>query len=247
MRFGVADYGISVWDGGNFDFEARMAALKDIGFDGIERISAATEADLLQKAAAARRLGGGFATVRGPSDDLSIRWAAALGCDYVWISNKPTDFDRPTFFRQSRAFASACAKYGLKAGLHNHMGTCIETQPQLEEFLKECPECTIIFDTAHLAAMGGDPAHIIRSYPDRIQVMHMKDWIMKDPDHEVWHQRGRFCELGAGNIGMDHEDIMKALSEAKFEGWVFIEQDKHEQDPLIDLEASLKLLQGYRA
>ena len=246
MKFGVADYGMNVWYGGNYDFGARIAALAEIGFDGVERLTASTEADLLEKAATARRLKSWFTTARGPSDDLSLRWSAALGCEYVWISNKPTDFDRKTFFRQARSFASACATYGLKAGLHNHMGTCIETQPQLEEFLAECPECTIVFDTAHLAAMGGDPAHIIRTYPDRIQVMHMKDWIMKDPNHDVWHQRGRFCELGAGNIDMDHRDIMKALAETGFDGWVFIEQDKHEQEPLLDLEASLKLLQGYR-
>lgn len=93
--------------------------------------------------------------------------------------------------------------------------------------------------------MGGDPASIVRRYPERIVVMHMKDWIMTDDRAESRQQRGRFCELGAGNIGLDHEDIMRALVETGFDGWVHIEQDSHLRDPLEDLQSSLSLLAGY--
>lgn len=247
MKYGVADYGMNVWYGGDYDYTDRLGRLKSIGFNGTERLAAQTEAQALGKAAHARRLGMGFSTVRGPSDELSIQWGAALGCDYVWINNKPPDYDSATFYRQVREHARVCANWGLNAALHNHMGTCVETQQQLEEFLNQCPECTIVFDTAHLAAMGGNPAQIIRRYPDRIQVMHMKDWVMTNQDHDVWHQRGHFCELGAGTIGMDHRDIMLALHETGFDGWIHIEQDRHTQDPYTDLEQSLKLLKGYEA
>ena len=35
-QFGVADYGLDVWFGGNLNLEQRLVMLKDCGFDGIE-------------------------------------------------------------------------------------------------------------------------------------------------------------------------------------------------------------------
>lgn len=242
MRYGVADYGINAWSGGMFDYEDRLVRLKEIGYEGTERITAFSEADAVNKAARVRKLGMGFATVRAPSDELSIQWAAAFGCDYVWINAKPTGYDLKDFCRQASIYAEACARWGLRAALHNHMGTCVESQDEVERFMEACPECTLVFDTAHLAAVGGDPEAIIRKYPGRIQVMHMKDWIETDPRAEKWHERGRFCELDAGNIGMDHVAIMTALRDTDFDGWMFVEQDTHLQDPFADLAGSRKRL-----
>ena len=242
MRYGVADYGINAWSGGMFDYEDRLIRLKEIGYEGTERITAFSEADAVQKAARVRRLGMGFATVRGPSDELSIQWAAAFGCRYVWVNAKPTDYDLDTFCRQASIYAESCARWGLRAALHNHMGTCVESQEEVERFLEQCPECTLVLDTAHLAAVGGDPVAIIRGYPERIEVMHMKDWFETNPKAERWFERGRFCELNAGNIGMDHTAIMKALRETGFDGWMFVEQDTHLQDPFADLAVSRRIL-----
>ena len=32
MKFGVADYGLNVWYGGDFDHEERLVRLKEIGY-----------------------------------------------------------------------------------------------------------------------------------------------------------------------------------------------------------------------
>ena len=40
MKYGVADYGMNVWFGGNYDLEDRLLNLKKIGFNGIERLEA---------------------------------------------------------------------------------------------------------------------------------------------------------------------------------------------------------------
>ena len=34
MKFGVADFGMSVWDGGLYDLQSRLEGLKAIGYDG---------------------------------------------------------------------------------------------------------------------------------------------------------------------------------------------------------------------
>jgi len=57
-----------------------------------------------------------------------------------------------------------------------------------------------------------------------------------------WWERGRFCELGAGNIGLDNIAVMRALADVGYDGWVFVEQDTHLQDPLNDLEISRQYL-----
>ena len=72
MKIGVADYGMNVWYGGQYDYLDRVKELRAIGFDGIERVYAQTEAQALYTAANVRRLGGDFATCLAPTVELSM-------------------------------------------------------------------------------------------------------------------------------------------------------------------------------
>lgn len=242
MKVGVADYGMNVWYGGCFDVEARLDDLKAIGYEGLERIRGGTGDEILNKAAAFHRRGMDFATVATPDIDVSIRWAAALGKSYVWTAVSGKTFD--VFCRQVNHMCEMCARWGISAALHNHLGTLVETQPQLEAFMEACPECKLIFDTAHLAAAGGDAVEIVRKYGDRIVIMHVKDWLLTNPEigFETWWERGRFCELGAGNIGLDNAAVIQALRDIGYDGWLFVEHDTHLQDPLKDLAISRQYL-----
>lgn len=243
MKYGVADYGMNVWDGDLWDLEDRLLGLRKIGYAGLERIRAQTEADLVTRAALFRRLGMGYATVAAPAQDLSIQWTAALGGAYVWVSAKAADLE--AFCRQANAQIRAAAKYGLSAAIHNHMGSRVESQEELESFLRQCPKAQIVFDTAHLAAVGGDCEAIVRKYAGRIAVMHLKDWHAYPPEKqgEAWHQKGRFCGLGKGNIGLDLGKVLKALKRARWDGWCFVEHDTHLQDPFKDLRLSRQFIQ----
>ena len=86
MKIGVADYGMNMWYGGQYDYVDRVAELRKIGFDGIERIYAQTEAHALYTAANVRRLGGDFATCLAPTVELSMQWTAAFGKEYMWVN-----------------------------------------------------------------------------------------------------------------------------------------------------------------
>ncbi|MFH1969981.1 MAG: sugar phosphate isomerase/epimerase [Verrucomicrobiota bacterium] len=244
MKIGVADYGMNVWDGGCFDIEERLARLKQIGYEGVERMEAITADQAIGKAAAYRRLGMDFATCRGPTPEVSIEWTAALGKAYVWTSVTGTDFN--TFCRQVNIQVKACARFGIRAALHNHLGSPVESQAQLEEFLGRCPECGLILDTGHLAAAGGDPIAIVRQYAGRLLVVHVKDWLVKDAGVGLdrWYERGRFCELGAGNIGQDHKAFVQELKKTGYDGWVFVEHDTHLRDPMLDLAVSREYLRS---
>ena len=242
MRFGVADYGMNVWDGGAFDLEMRLRGLKEIGYEGLERLEAATEADAMQRAAIFYRLGMDFATVRGPNPAVSFQWTAAFGKGYVWTSVLGRGFD--AFCRQVNMQVEACKRWGLKVGLHNHLGSPVESHDELEEFLVRCPGCGLILDTAHLAAADGDPLGIVEKYGQRLISVHLKDWLLTNPEIglDQWPKRGRFCELGAGNIGLDNAAVMRAVVETGYNGWVFVEHDTHLQDPLKDLAISRQYL-----
>jgi len=246
MQIGVADYGLNVWEGATcLDLKQRLIRLKQLGYEGMERLTAISGEHALQAAADFAELGMAFATVRAPGPEASIRWTAALGKRYVWISADGKDF--AAFCRQARLQTEACARLGIHAALHNHMGTPVETQAQLEVFLAECPAAQLVLDTAHLAAMGGDPAEIAERYAGRLAVLHLKDWLSLDPANPDWTKRGRFCELGAGNIGLDNRSVVAAAVRGGFDGWVFVEQDIHLQDPMLDLQISRNYLRdaGY--
>ena len=123
MKFGVADYGMNVWDGGCYDFETRLEELRSIGYDGTERLECIDAADALYKAAAYRRLGMDFATCRGPNVEVSLRFSAGFGKEYIWLTpgSAPRDLDMETYLRRSNRFVEVAARFGVKAALHNHL------------------------------------------------------------------------------------------------------------------------------
>lgn len=242
MKYGIADYGMNVWDGGCFDIEERLLGLKQIGYEGTERLEAVSASDAVNKAALYRKLGMDFGTVRGPDVQAGIQWTAAFRKDYVWTQVTGKDFD--AFCRQVNRQIGICERWGIKVGLHNHLGSLVESQQQLEEFLRRCPKCGLILDTAHLAAAGGDCVAIARRYAKRVVAMHLKDWLVTNPEIGLaqWPKRGRFCELGAGNIGLDNIAVMRAMVAEGYDGWVFVEHDTHLRDPLQDLAHSRQYL-----
>jgi sugar phosphate isomerase/epimerase len=242
MKIGVADYGMNVWYGADYDPEQRWADLKAIGYDGVERLHAISADQAMWKAARMRKAGVDFATCLGPTPEVSMQWTAALGKSYMWTSVRARDFDG--FCSQANVQAAACLRWGVRLGLHNHLGSPVESQAQVEEFLARCPECGLILDTAHLAAADGNPLEIAEKYASRMVAVHLKDWLLLKPEAGLdrWGERGRFCELGAGEIGAGNAEVMKALVKAGYDGWVFVEQDTHLQDPLKDLAISRQYL-----
>ena len=110
----------------------------------------------------AHKLGMDFAICRGSNAADTITFSAGLGKEYIWVQSTASDFD--TFCRHANHQAELAAQYGLKVGIHNHLGTPVETEEQLEEFLARCPNCYIVFDIGHHHAAGGDPLYIIEKY-----------------------------------------------------------------------------------
>ncbi len=122
---------------------------------------------------------------------------------------------------------------GLRAALHPHGSTYVETPTEIETFLGLTDPNTIgiCFDTGHYALGGGDPAEGVRRYGDRIHLVHFKDFdpsVVDRARDEGWNYQqmigaGLFSELGRGSV--DFPAVLDALAEIGYEGWVVVEQD----------------------
>jgi inosose dehydratase len=115
--------------------------------------------------------------------------------------------------------AEVAEGFGLTASYHPHLSTIVENPDELEHVLGLtrigfCP------DTAHLAAGGGDPAALIRAYPDRLRHVHLKDF---RPDPFA------FLPLGEGEI--DLSDVIAAIQESGYDSWLMVELDAYDGNP----------------
>ncbi len=249
MKIGVADFGMNGWDGGLYDTRARLESLRELGYDGVERIECIDAADAIYKAAEYRRLNMGFATCRAPNFETTLKFSAALGLEYVWLTpgeKTPKQMDMELYLRRANTFVEAAARLGLKAALHNHLGFRIENQEELDLFMKECPGASLLLDIGHLHAAGGDVLRTIDQYFDRLAAIHIKDVFILDESAglDVWRQRLRFCELGAGNCGVPWKEATQLLQKKGYDRWLLVEQDTHLRDPLADLKVSLDALKN---
>lgn len=127
--------------------------------------------------------------------------------------------DYTSLARNLDKVADLAERHGLTAHFHPHLGTIAETPEQIARIfdhsrIQFCP------DTAHLAAGGGDPVALIKQYAERISYVHLKDW-RADPF--------AFLPLGQGELNF--ADMMQALKEADFDGWITTELDSYEGAP----------------
>lgn len=246
IKLGVADYGMNVWFGGMYDYEDRLAALKKIGYDGIERLQPLDADDAMRQLTCLAKLGMDFATVESRQAERNLKWTAALKKEYIW-ADKPAyigwDFD--AYCRTTNALCDACERYGIRAAVHNHLGSLVETQEQLDTFLERCPKVGLLLDTGHLGTAGGDVVGTAEKYYDRIVAVHVKDWVITDPGAPEWYQRGYFTALGHGTLPIDNEGVVKSLVRRGFDKWIFIEEDTHKRDPYEDLAECYEVMKGW--
>ena len=244
MKFGVADYGLSVWDGELYDLQTRLEDLKALGFDGIERLTAVSAADAMKQAEIYHRMGMDFSTVAGPRAAYGLAWTCALGKPYVWLTPGPAtrDVDIEVYCRRANRMVDVANRMNVEVAVHNHLGAVVEKQDELDYFMKAVPNAKLIFDIGHLHGAGGDCVGTIEKYADRIIAMHFKDIEMRDPDNTEWYKRLCFRGLDDGNINFDWRATVKALKKVGYDKWCFIEQDSHRNDAHAELKRSLELL-----
>ncbi len=120
---------------------------------------------------------------------------------------------------------------GMAVGYHPHFKTFGETRDGLARVLDATdPQYVgLIADVAHLKLGGSDPAEVIRTYHQRLVLVHLKD-VRRDAYELARQDRNtaenlklRFCEIGRGVV--DFPAVTASLREAQFQGYVIVELD----------------------
>jgi inosose dehydratase len=129
-----------------------------------------------------------------------------------------------------RSVLDRCRDRGYEPTFHPETGTFVEAPWEIERVL-EISDVGLCLETGHIFVCGGDPLAVLRSAPDRVNHVHLKDAVRSrmdtviadgEPTPAIW-SREVFCALGEGDVDLD--GVLSELDRLDFEGWLVIEQD----------------------
>ena len=153
------------------------------------------------------------------------------------VKPKLSEDEIKTYARKMTAFGEWCAEQGMPLSYHHHMAAAIETEAELDLFMKHSGAgIPLLFDAGHMAFAGGDVLRVIDNHHTRISHVHTKDVRMGvidalDRSRESFLDavvKGAFTVPGDGSL--DFAAIVKALAAKGYEGWFVVEA---EQDPKV--------------
>lgn len=165
--------------------------------------------------------------------ETAARLAARLGAEHLVVgggavrASGTREEDYKLLGEGLERVVALAEGFGLMPSFHPHLGTCVESPEQIAKTFEYtginfCP------DTAHLAAGGGDPAELMRTYSDRIRYVHLKDY-----------SSGEFLPLGRGEL--DFGRMLEELKGLSYDGWIAVELDAYD-DPAEGARISKKFL-----
>ena len=140
-----------------------------------------------------------------------------------------------TYARAMTTFGEWCADQGMPLSYHHHMAAVIETEAELDLFMKHSGAgIPLLYDAGHMAFAGGDVLRVIDNHHARISHVHTKD-VRMDVINQLDRTKDSFLDAvikGAftvpGDGSLDFEAIVKRLARYGYEGWFVVEA---EQDP----------------
>lgn len=155
------------------------------------------------------------------------------------LATKPklSEDEIKVYARKMTEFGEWCAEQGMPLSYHHHMAAAIETEQELDLFMKHSGEgIPLLYDAGHMAFAGGDVLRVIDNHHARISHVHTKDVRMDvidalDRTKESFLDavvKGAFTVPGDGSL--DFEAIVKKLAGHGYEGWFVVEA---EQDPKV--------------
>lgn len=249
--------------GGDIPLERCLSEAKKAGFEGMElgnkfpRKAAALRPVL--EAHGHALVGGWYSTellTRTPAAELKAAKAHAtllkeMGCG-VFIAAETSNAihsnvkiplsARPVlakkhwkqFGERYTKFAEAIRdEYGLRLVYHHHMGTCVQSEGEIDRFMETTGDAVgLLLDTGHATWGGASPLRLAHHYKSRVGHFHAKDvreevmWMSNRLDWSFLDSvlAGVYTVPGDGMV--DYVPVLREL--AGYSGWVVVEA---EQDP----------------
>jgi inosose dehydratase len=151
--------------------------------------------------------------------------------------------------------AELAASHGVRAVLHPHVGTMVETGEEVRQVL-DGSWISLCLDTGHLLIGGTEPAELARQAPERIAHIHFKDvdarLARRVQDGRLTYtqgvREGMYRPLGSGDV--DVPAIVGSLRARGYDGWYVLEQDTilteepRGEGPVADVWASAEYLRS---
>jgi len=232
----------------NEDFEGTMKVIAQVGYQHIEGYGLGTDGKFLNKispshyAKVIKDLGMEFKATHcsyTTSDKAQkmIDAAVETGLEYMIIPHTPENVRKTAdgwkkVAEDYNKMGALCDKAGIKFGYHNHAFEFEALDGIIpQELLIESTDPKLVHFEADLfwVTKGGyDPAELLKKYPGRIQIFHVKD---ATPDLEG-------TTVGEGII--DFETLFKAGRKDSVE-YYFVE-DEREDDPFNNIKADYEYI-----
>jgi inosose dehydratase len=252
--------------GGNTPVESVLNEARDVGFAGIELCGKfPKDPDVLQALLKRHELalvGGWYSAsllTRSAAAEIQalqshLALLKAMGCGVFIlaetsnaihgdqtraISRAPRLADSAwhEFGQKLTVVADYLAQAGMRMAYHHHLGTVVESQRDLDCFLKSTePSVGLTVDTGHAALGGVDTLALIRDHPLRVAHVHCKD-IRSRVFQQVKAEgksflggviSGMFTVPGDGDL--EFAGVVQALAKIGYAGWIIVEA---EQDPAV--------------
>ena len=153
------------------------------------------------------------------------------------LAHKPklSDDEMKAYARKVTRFGEWCAEQGMPLSYHHHMAAVVETEAELDAFMRHSGEgIPLLLDAGHLAFAGGNVLRAIDNHHARINHVHVKD-VRMDVINRLDRSKQSFLDavaLGAftvpGDGSLDFGAIVQKFADYGYEGWFVVEA---EQDP----------------
>jgi inosose dehydratase len=136
-----------------------------------------------------------------------------------------------------------CHQMGMRAAIHPHTGTAIESWEDIETTLDSIDPKTVFFapDTGQIAKGGSDIVTVFETYKDLIKHVHLKDWCGKvdyRPDGTEVDYSGYVNYEPVGNGVLPIPKLLEILESVDYDGWLAVELDATPRAPRPPREAA---------
>ncbi len=207
------------------DFRELLSNVRGIGFDGIGFETRFLPSQILRKpevipemvASVGLENVGSYSSMK-PSD---IEFAARSRTPLLWVVVRREKTIKEAIKTLTK-FAKQAMDSSVVPALHNHLGTCFETEQEIAQALDKVEDLKLCFDTAHAEAANIDSLNFIRKYRDKIALVHLKDLRRRVTKSRVSFTKD-FVNVGSGII--DFQKVISNLKDCGYNGHLMLELD----------------------
>jgi inosose dehydratase len=157
-------------------------------------------------------------------------------------AGRHTPDDYRAFARALSQAGKETAAIGVRLAYHPHLDCFVESREELDRLMDVLndPDVGLCIDPAHLQATGGDPVDALKTYIDRVDHVHLKDW---EGDLDATG-RARYAFKTVGEGIVDLRAFVAVLLESGYQGDAIIEIDALDVPPEQSCADALAYLEG---